>query len=164
MKRSARKVIVAGSYDPVTVGHLYLIDYAARHYESVRAVIFVNENKNYLFPLEKRLELLRAACAKYDNVTVDSDGGMQYLYAKKHGITRAIRGYRNGKDLAYEWESAEFNRTHLPGYETVLLRTPKRLAHVSSTLVRAKLAAGEELEGLVPDECLELLSKRPEKP
>ena len=163
MKRSPRTAIVAGSYDPVTAGHLYLIDYAARHYQNVRAVIFVNESTNYLFPLEKRLELLRAACAKYDNVTVDCDGGMQYLYAKKHGATRAVRGWRNDKDLAYEKESADFNRTHLPGYETVLLRTPKKLAHISSTLVREKLAAGEDLAGLVPDECLKLLSDSPGK-
>ena len=157
--KSPEKAIVAGSFDPVTNGHLYLVKRAAAKYEEVRVVIFVNGEKTYTFSEEERLEMLKAACARFENVTVDSDGGMQYLYAKKHGITVSVRGYRNAADLAYEKKWAVFNAEALPGYRTELLRCPRTLRGVSSTEVRRLLAEGGDVSPLVPPEILPLLAR-----
>ena len=157
--KSAEKAIVAGSFDPVTNGHLYLIKRAAAKYAEVRVMIFVNGEKTYTFSEEQRLDMLRAACSRFENVTVDSDGGMQYLYAKKHGITVSVRGYRNAADLAYEKKWAVFNAEMLPGYRTELLRCPRTLKGVSSTEVRRILAEGGDISHLVPQEILPLLER-----
>ena len=157
--KSAEKAIVAGSFDPVTNGHIYLVKRAAAKYAEVRVVIFVNAEKTYNFSLEERLEMLRAACARFENVTVDADGGMQYLYAQKHGITVALRGYRNKEDLAYEKTIADFNAAALPGYRTELLRCPRALRGVSSTEVRRILREGGDVSALVPKEILPLIER-----
>ncbi len=158
-EKSPLKAIVAGSYDPVTRGHMYLIDYAAKNYQEVYAVIFVNCEKNYKFLLDERFRMLKAACAPYSNVRVDSDGGMQYEYAKRHGVSVAVRGYRNQSDLEYEKKIARFNNDALPGYTTQLLKCPKDLRKISSTLVREKLERGEDVSAFVPPQILKILDE-----
>ena len=157
MKKSKSSAIVAGSFDPVTKGHMYLIDYAAGHYEKVWVVIFVNDQKDCMFSMEQRLEMLKAACAGYENVIVDANEGMQYLYAKEKGITRAIRGYRSPADLSYEKEIAAFHQKVYPGYETELLPCPDGLKNVSSTVVRDFLEEQKDISSLVPAEILPLI-------
>ncbi len=156
-EKLAKKAIVAGSFDPVTKGHEYLIAQASAKYEEVWAVIFNNPEKRCVFPLQLRLEMLRAVCAKYPNVTADCNGGMQYLYAAKKGITVAVRGYRNRKDLEYEQKIADFNRQALPGYETELLPCPQELSGISSTLVRERMAESADLSALISPEVLPYL-------
>ncbi len=159
MEKIPQKILVAGSFDPVTKGHLALIDYAAKHYEQVYAVIFINAEKTYYFSLDERLMLLRAACAEYTNVTVDFCNGMQYEYAEKHGITRALRGYRNEQDLEYEKIVADFNKNAPWKMETELFACEEELRQVSSTRIRELLSLGGDFGGLVPENVVVLLKK-----
>ncbi|MBQ8400088.1 MAG: pantetheine-phosphate adenylyltransferase [Clostridia bacterium] len=159
MEKTPQKILVAGSFDPVTKGHITLIDYAAKHYEQVYAVIFINAEKTYYFSLEERLALLRAACAEYANVTVDFCNGMQYEYAQEHGITRALRGYRNEQDLRYEKIVADFNENAPWRLETQMLACEEELRQVSSTKIRELLALGGDFGGLVPENTIPLLKK-----
>lgn len=151
-KKQKISAIVPGSFDPVTVGHMFLIDYAAKKYRKVYVVIFVNPEKQCRFSVEERLEMLRAATAKYKNVVVDYDAGMQYLYAQRMGITVSVRGYRNEKDLEYEQSMSEFNSEALPGYTTELLRCPENLTGISSTFARELIAEGGDFSAVIPVE------------
>ncbi len=133
-------VLVAGSFDPVTNGHLALLREAAAHYRVVYATIFANEAKNALFSLEERLRLLTLACGEISSARVGSDGGMLADYARARGIRVSLRGYRDEEDLRYEREMALFNHARNPALRTVLLPAPPDLREVRSSAVRAALS------------------------
>ncbi len=148
-------LLIPGSYDPVTTGHMDVIARAAATGERIYAVIFINPDKSYRFPLAKRLAYLTEACRPYPNVTVMSDDGLVVDFAKRHGISFLLKGYRNAGDLAYEEDMARRNRT--AGVETVLLPASPSHAHISSSEVRRRLDAGEPLTGYLPGEVIAML-------
>ena len=152
------KVIVPGSYDPVTLGHLDIIRRAAEEYEQVYAVIFVNPEKKYTFSLDDRVRMLILATDEYDNVMVSYSNGMVVDYMREHGIEKIVKGYRNEKDYAYELRQAEYNMTY-GGYETELKECNEALGSVSSTIAREKIAAGESLDGILPPSVIEYISR-----
>lgn len=157
------KVIMPGSYDPVTVGHLAMIERVAGIYDEVFVVVFRNPSKEYTFSLDDRVSMLMLATDKLDNVMVSYSDGLVVDYMREHGIERIVKGYRNECDLEWERRQAEFNSSH--GYETELLKCEDELCCVSSTLVRERLLAGESVEGLVPSgayEYLRIITERKE--
>lgn len=141
-------VIVPGSYDPVTEGHLDIIRRAAEKYGEVYAVVFINPEKTYTFSLEDRVAMLMLATEDIEGCMVSYSTGMVVDYMREHGIERIVKGYRNETDLAYERVQAEFNLRH--GYETELLLTDPERAHISSTLARELLSRGEATDGILP--------------
>ena len=143
------KVIVPGSYDPVTLGHLDIIRRAAEENEQVYAVIFVNPEKNYTFSLEDRVRMLILATDELDNVLVSYSNGMVVDYMRDHGIEKIVKGYRNDTDYAYEMKQAEFNMSY-GGYETELKKCDPALDGISSTLARERIARSESTEGILP--------------
>jgi pantetheine-phosphate adenylyltransferase len=156
MENKTKTVILPGSYDPITLGHLDVIRRAAEEYERVYVVIFVNPKKTYHFSLDDRLRMLMIACEEFDNVLVSESAGLVIDYMREHDIDLIIKGYRNDVDLAYEKEQAEWNYVH-SGYPTQLWLCEERYKHISSTLVRERLKAGEELSDLVPEEVAEYI-------
>ena len=101
------KVILPGSYDPVTIGHLDIIKRAAEKYSEVFAVIFVNPKKTYRFSAEDRVRMLSLATEDLSNVRVDYSEGFVIDYMNEHGIDKIVKGYRNETDLEYEKVQAE---------------------------------------------------------
>ena len=148
-------VILPGSYDPVTVGHLEVIRRAAREFDEVYAVIFVNPNKKYRFSLEDRLRMLSLATEELDNVLVSYSSGLVVDYMRDHGIEKIVKGYRTEADLPWEREQADFNRRH--GYETLLWRCEPEYERVSSTAVRDALDRGDDASPLLPQPVLEYI-------
>lgn len=142
-------VIMPGSYDPVTLGHVEVIREVAAREDEVYVVIFTNPNKEYMFSLDDRAAMLMLALDDLDNVIVSYSMGYVVDYMREHGIDRIVKGYRGEADLPWEREQAEYNRKH-GGYETELILCKDNLRHVSSTLVRKKITEGESLVGLVP--------------
>ena len=142
------KVILPGSYDPVTVGHLDIIKRAAESFDEVFVVAFVNPSKKYRFSVEDRVRMLLLATEELDNVLVSYSDGLVIDYMREHGIDRIIKGYRTEADLPWEREQAEWNMKH-GGYETELWKCRDGLECVSSTAVRERLD-----DGLAPDELL----------
>ena len=149
-------VIMPGSYDPVTVGHLEMIRRVAQREDEVYVVIFTNPAKSYTFSLEDRVAMLMIATEGLDNVFVSYSLGYVVDYMREHDITKIVKGYRNDADLVWEREQAEYNMK-FGGYETELIKCDDQLAHVSSTLVRARLADGQPLDGLLPDGVLDYI-------
>ena len=142
-------VILPGSYDPVTLGHLEIIKKCAEREDEVYAVIFINESKKYTFSLDDRVRMLELACEGLDNVLVSYSLGRVVDYMREHGIDRIVKGYRNDADLEWERYQAEYNMKH-GGYETELIRCDEGFEHISSTLVRERLLAGDDVHDLVP--------------
>ena len=142
-------VIMPGSYDPVTSGHVEMIRRVAEREDEVYVVIFTNPNKTYTFSLEDRVAMLMIATEDLDNVFVSYSLGYVVDYMREHDIAKIVKGYRNDVDLAWEREQAEYNLKH--GYETELILCDDSFKHISSTLVRERLKNGESLEGLLPD-------------
>ena len=142
-------VIVPGSYDPVTVGHVDIIKRAKEKYGEVYAVVFINPEKKYTFSLEDRVAMLMLATEDIDGCLVSYSTGMVIDYMRDHEIEKIVKGYRNETDLAYERVQAEYNLAH-GGYETELLLSDPALEDVSSTRARDLLAKGESTEGVLP--------------
>lgn len=141
-------VIMPGSYDPVTSGHVEMIRRVAEREDEVYVVIFTNPNKKYTFSLDDRVAMLMVALEELDNVFVSYSLGYVVDYMREHDITKIVKGYRNEQDLVWEREQAEYNLKH--GYETELILCEDEYKHISSTLVRERIKNGESLDGIVP--------------
>ena len=141
-------VILPGSYDPVTIGHLDIIRRAAEEHDEVYVVIFVNPEKTYTFSLDDRMRMLMLATDEFENVLVSYSNGMVVDYMREHDIEKIIKGYRNDADFEYEKKQADFNRIY-GGYETELVKCREGLELVSSTEVRERIKRGEDILDLV---------------
>lgn len=128
--------IVPGSFDPVTSGHLDVIQTAAALFDTVYAAVCVNGEKRGLFTPEQRLVLLQAACAGLPNVRADTCEGLMSDYMEAHDIRYLVKGVRSGTDFDYEYNLAQIMRTFNPSFETVILPAKQAYQHISSTYVR----------------------------
>ena len=149
-------VIIPGSYDPITVGHLAIIEEVARREDEVYVVAFVNDKKEYTFTLDDRVNMMQLATEHLDNVLVSFSLGRVVDYMREHGIDRIVKGYRNDADLEWENFQAEYNMKH-GGYVTELIKCSDEFTSVSSTLVRDKLLKGEDASCLLPPSVLEYI-------
>ena len=142
-------VILPGSYDPVTVGHLEVIKRAAAEYDEVYVVAFVNPNKEYTFSVDERVSMLMLATDHLQNVLVSYSDGFVIDYMRDHGIDGIVKGYRNDSDLEWERVQADYN-LRMGGFETRLLPCDPTLSAVSSTAAREAIREGRDLSELLP--------------
>lgn len=143
--------LIPGTFDPVTVGHLDLVQFSSLIFDEVVVCICVNPDKKNLFDENERKNMLEQAVASYPNVRVDIHHGWTADYALSIGAQCIVRGIRNETDAKYELEMADFNFDY-KGVRTLLIPARSEIAKISSTAVREKLSKGENVEGLVPDE------------
>ena len=153
------KVILPGSYDPPTLGHVEIIKKAAEKYKEAYAVVFINPDKDYTFTMEERVEMLRIATKDTPGVTVDFSLGRVVDYMREHSIDKIVKGYRNDTDLEYEKKQAKYNFEH-GGYETEFIRADSEMATISSTAARRAIERGGELSALLSDEVIEFIKNR----
>ena len=151
-------VILPGSYDPVTLGHLEIIKRAAKEYDEVYAVIFTNPEKTYTFTLEDRVKMLILATDELENVLVSYSDGLVIDYMRDHEIEKIIKGYRNGVDLEYEKRQAEWNLKN-GGFETELWQAADSMRGISSTAAREMIKNGEDLSGILPEKVISFIEK-----
>ena len=151
------RVLIAGTYDPITLGHMDLIELAAREYGHVTVAIFVNPDKegHHLLSPERRRELICLACAHLQNVDAVLGEGYTADYARENGYDLLLRGWRDEGDLAWEEEMARYNLAR-GGIPTRLVKADPRHAALSSTEVRRLICAGEldALSSRVPAACI----------
>ena len=131
-------VIVPGSYDPVTLGHLDIIRRASEMYDEVFVVVFINPEKEYSFSLSDRVSMLMLATAQLDNVLVSYSLGRVVDYMREHNIEKIIKGIRNESDLAYERVQEEYNLMH-GGYPTEYLCRRFRATNSNRVLLLFRL-------------------------
>jgi len=152
--------VYAGTFDPVTNGHLDLAERGRRHFDRVIISVLRHDQKQPLFSLEERVELLRRSVAQWSNVEVGSFDGLLVDYAREVGATIILRGIRAVTDLEYEMQMAVMNRRLDEGLESVFLVPSEAYSYVSSRLVREVAALGGSVRGLVPDVVAEALAAR----
>jgi pantetheine-phosphate adenylyltransferase len=143
--------IYPGSFDPLTNGHLDLIERGAKIFDELIVAILRNPEKEPLFTLEERLEMIRAMTRERENVRVDSFDGLTVDYALKVGATAVLRGIRAISDYEYELQMALMNRKLEPRLETVFMMPAETYSYLSSRLVRQVATLGGSVRGLVPE-------------
>jgi pantetheine-phosphate adenylyltransferase len=142
--------IYPGSFDPITNGHLDVIDRAARLVDSLIVSIARNERKQPLFSVSDRVGMVTEVVGEYHNVAVDSFEGLLVDHASGHGATLIIRGIRAISDYEYEWQMALMNRRLRPEIETTFLMAGEAYSFISSNLVKEVIRLGGEVSDLVP--------------
>ena len=146
----AAVAIYPGSFDPITNGHVDLIHRSAALFERVIVSILRNENKQPLFDIAERIEMLSEAVKTYPNVEVDSFDGLLVHYARSRGAKVIVRGIRAISDYEYELQMAHMNRKLEPGIDMVFLMANEKYSFISSRLVKEVYRLGGDISGLVP--------------
>lgn len=152
-----RKALYAGSFDPVTNGHLNIIERASKMFDSLTVAIAVNPQKTGFFTVEERVEIAREVTKHIPNVIVDTFSGLTADYVNSNGFAVYVRGLRDTADFTNELQMAQMNaRLFNGGTETILLMTDPKDSFISSSLIKEVASLGGSVDGLVP----EYVSKR----
>lgn len=146
--------IFPGTFDPVTNGHLDLIERGARLFDRLIVAVAINDAKTPLFSAEERVAITRSSIAerspKTENVAVESFAGLIVDFARARGAHVLLRGVRNVTDFEYEWQMAHTNHDLAPDIETVLLLPSLGSSYVSSRLIRESVRWGGDVSHLIP--------------
>jgi len=145
------RAVYPGSFDPVTNGHLDVIERASRLYDEVIVTIAHNEAKAGLFSFEERVALLKEAVEHHPNVRVTQFDGLLVNYAREVQARVIIRGLRAVSDFEYEFQMALMNRKLVDDVETMFLMPKEEYSYVSSRLVKEIARLGGEIGAFVPD-------------
>ncbi|MGZ4678251.1 MAG: pantetheine-phosphate adenylyltransferase [Acidimicrobiia bacterium] len=149
-----------GSFDPVTLGHLDIIERTARHFDHVIVAVIRNPQKSQsLFTLVERQEMLHEETAHLPNVSIEFFKGLLVDFARDHGAAAIVKGLRAVSDFDYELQMAQMNR-QLGGIETLFVTTSATYSYLSSSLLKEVAALGGDVAGLVPDSVASRLRER----
>lgn len=132
----ARTAVYTGSFDPVTLGHLDVIERASRIFDRLVVGVGINPDKHSMFTLDERVELVRAAVAHLPNVVVDCFAGLSVAFVREQGASVLLRGVRSLTDIEAEFTMTLANRKLDPAVETVFLMADAQYSHISSSLLK----------------------------
>ena len=155
-----RVAIYPGSFDPLTNGHMAIIQRGLKLFESLVVAVANNPEKQPVFTYAERMELIREAVNGDPRVEIDSFHGLLVDYAKKRGVHTVLRGLRAVSDFEYEFQLANMNRKLDPEFESVFVMTGEDYFYVSSRFVREVAMFGGDVSGLVPAHVAEGLRKK----
>ena len=154
------KAIFAGSFDPPTFGHLNIIERAQKLFSEIHVVIAVNNNKNYCFSGEERLEMIQKLVSRWNNVSVHLWDSLIVDYAKKIKADVLIRGVRNDNDFLYEFDLAMMNKSLNPQIETLFLVPDPKFFVLRSSSIKELAAFGGDVSTMVPPIVEAMLRKK----
>jgi pantetheine-phosphate adenylyltransferase len=147
MKRTA---VYPGSFDPITYGHIDLIERTVGLFDKLIVAVARNIRKTDLFSIDERLEMIEELTKEYDNVSVDSFNGLLVDYISKKNANCVVRGLRAFSDFEYEFQMALTNRKLNDSYETIFLMTHENYSFISSSLVKELIEFGGDIGAFVP--------------
>jgi len=148
--RRMRLVVYAGSFDPITNGHVDVAERAARLFDRVVVAVARNDGKNPLFTIEERLALVREAIAHIPNAEADAFGGLLADYVRRRGAQAVVRGLRAVSDFEWEFQLALMNRKLNEAFETIFMMPNESYTFLSSRMVKEIAALGGEIRPFVP--------------
>ena len=143
--------IYPGSFDPITFGHLDIIKRSTKIVDELVVGVLVNSAKKSLFSIEERVSMLEELLKDYDNVRVESFGGLLVDFAKEKKASIIVRGLRAVTDFEYELQIAQMNRTIYGEIDTMFLTTSLEYAYLSSTIVKEVASYGGDISHFVPE-------------
>lgn len=160
MPAIVRTAIYPGSFDPLTLGHLNLIERGLRTFDRLIVAIVGNPNKTALFSVDERAQMIREATGNDARIQVDSFEGLLVDYVATTDTNVVLRGLRAVQDFEYEFEMAMMNRRLMPELEIVFMMTDDAFFYVSSSMVREVAKLGGDVKGFVPPQVYRHLQER----
>ena len=147
-----RKAVFPGSFDPITRGHLNILERSLPLFDEIVVAVGVNSAKTSMYSIEQRLRCLELVTERFPNVSVQTFEGLTSAFCEKLGANWLIRGVRNGGDFEYERTIAQMTKSLNPALETVILFTDPEFAHIHSNVVREILRNGGDASAFIPSE------------
>ncbi len=144
-----KKAVFPGSFDPITIGHLDIVERAIKVFDEIIIAVGDNTNKRYMFPKEKRVEFVKQTFYNYDNVKIESYDGLTVDFCRKNNIEFMIRGLRNPADFEFEKSIALTNR-EMTEIETIFLLTSPENSFISSSIVRDLIRNNGDYKLFIP--------------
>ncbi len=144
------KVLLPGTFDPPTNGHLNILRRASRLFDAVQVVIAVNPSKTYLFDADERMKMMSELAQGLPNVTVSTWSGLIVDFADRIGVHVIVRGVRALSDFDYEFELSQMNRSLNPKIETVFIPTDQKYSVIRSSVIKEIAGFGGDISGMVP--------------
>ena len=154
-----KRVVCPGSFDPITFGHLDIIERASALFDEVVIAVLVNKTKKTLFTVDERLEMIAEVTTQYPNVRVDSWSGLLVDYCERHDVKAVVKGLRAVTDFDYELQMSQIN-LQLKGVETLFMSTAPQHSFVSSSLVKEIATFGGDVSPYVPASIIAKMTAR----
>ena len=154
-----KSAVCPGSFDPITYGHLDIIERASNHFDQVIVAVFENRSKKSLFSVEERMEMIRANTESFPNIVVDSWYGLTVDFCKKSDVSVIVKGLRAVTDFDYELQMAQVN-FRAGGVETMFMATSPAHSFLSSSLVKELAHHGGDVSTMVPANVADALRTR----
>lgn len=165
MTRAATIAVYPGTFDPITNGHLDILERALRLFDHVIVVVATNIRKQPLFSADERIGFIRDAMPDYaERLELTQDSGLLVEFCQRRGAVAIVRGLRALADFEYEFQLAHMNRRLAPGVDTVFFMTDERNHYVSSSLVKEVASLGGSVDGLVPPSVVAALAAKYNRP
>ena len=149
--------VYPGSFDPITNGHLDILERASRVFDKVIVLVASNPNKHSRFSVEDRVAMIKEATTEYKNVVVDFYDGLTVRYAKEHGATHLIRGLRAVSDFEYEFQLASANEFADSSIDMVFFMARGEKSFISSSAIFELHNSGVDISNLVPESVMKRL-------
>ena len=153
------RAVTPGSYDPVTNGHLDIIERASKLFDEVVVAVMINKNKRTLFSVEERIDMLRDTTKQWPNVRIDSWHGLLVDYCRENDVKAIVKGLRAVSDYDYELQMAQMNH-QLTGVDTLFMPTNPLYSYLASSLVKEVATYGGDVSSLLPKSVLQRLQQR----
>ncbi|MBQ2688423.1 MAG: pantetheine-phosphate adenylyltransferase [Clostridia bacterium] len=147
-----KTVICPGSFDPVTKGHMDIIERASKLFDKVIVAVLNNASKNPSFTIDERIELLKETTKHLDNIEISTFDGLLVDFAKLRGASAVVKGLRAVTDFEYEFQMSMINKKLCPEIETIFLNTSQEYMYLSSSVVKQIASAGGDISMFVPEE------------
>lgn len=158
--QNQRTAIYPGSFDPITKGHLDVLERASKMFDRVIIAVLKNSSKKSFLPVEDRVKLIKESIKELSNVEVDSFEGLTIEYAQSKGAHFLIRGLRAVSDFEYELQLCQTNSAIAPDIDTVFLTTKPKYNFISSSIVKELSFFGTDVSKFVPKSVVEYLQKQ----
>ena len=146
-----KRAVYPGTFDPVTYGHLDIIERSSKIFDEVIVGILINNSKIPLFTVDERVEMIRQSVAGFDNVRVHAFNGLLIDFVREQDAEFIVRGLRAVTDFEYELQMTQTNKVIDPGIDTIFLTTALKYSYLSSSTVRELASFGSDISRFVPE-------------
>lgn len=158
-----RVAVYPGSFDPITNGHLDIIERASKVFDKVIVGVLINKNKQPVFTSAERVEFIKKATAHLENVETAGFDGLLVDFARQRGATVIIKGLRTVNDFEYEFQMALLNKAIDSECETMFMMTNSKYSYISSSMVKELAQYKGDLEGMVPSQIIDKIKEKYEQ-